>query len=149
MAFEAKSLYKQYACLLDKETRALLKRGEHPFQFPGLHFVRSTEESPRLVSSPGPNIILAGSGMCTGGRIKHYLRRNIERRRPTILFVGFQAADTLGRQIVQGAKEVRINSGSVWDGRCPHRRTGRRSISFESRHLTEAARGRPRRRRRQ
>ena len=108
MAINVTSIYKRYMHLLDAETRALLKQGAHPFQFRGLHFIRNPTESRRLNTMEGPKVILAGSGMCTGGRIKHHLRHNIERSNSTILFVGFQAEETLGREILDGAKKVRI-----------------------------------------
>lgn len=109
MALDVTTIYKGYAHLLDDETRALLQRGEHPFQFPGLHFVRSVAESQAINSIRGSCVILAGSGMCTGGRIKHHLRRNIMRPESTVLFAGFQSHGTLGRQIVDGAESVRIH----------------------------------------
>ncbi|MDH3427333.1 MAG: MBL fold metallo-hydrolase, partial [Gemmatimonadota bacterium] len=109
MAIDVTSIYKRYMHLLDGETQALLKQGAHPFQFRGLHFVRNPTESRRLNTMEGPKVILAGSGMCTGGRIKHHLRHNLERSNSTVLFVGFQAKETLGREILDGAEKVRIN----------------------------------------
>ncbi len=109
MAINVTSIYKRYMHLLDAETRELLKKGAHPFQFRGLHFIRNPTESRRLNTMEGPKVILAGSGMCTGGRIKHHLRHNLERPNSTILFVGYQAAETLGREILDGRKEVRIH----------------------------------------
>ncbi|HEX9975623.1 MAG TPA: MBL fold metallo-hydrolase RNA specificity domain-containing protein, partial [Dehalococcoidales bacterium] len=76
--------------------------------FPGLHFVSTTDQSKSINHIAGTVVIIAGSGMCTGGRIKHHLVANISRGDSTILFVGYQAIGTLGRQIVDGAKEVRI-----------------------------------------
>lgn len=109
MAIGATSIYKVYRNLLDEEAQRLLERGEHPFQFAGLHFVRSAAESRAINSIRGSCVVLAGSGMCTGGRIKHHLRHNIARPESTVLFVGYQARDTLGRQIVDGAEQVRIH----------------------------------------
>jgi metallo-beta-lactamase family protein len=69
---------------------------------------RTPEDSKAINHISGSTIIIAGAGMCTGGRIKHHLVRNISRPESTILFVGYQAEGTLGRQIVQGSPEVRI-----------------------------------------
>jgi metallo-beta-lactamase family protein len=109
MAISATTIYKRYPHLLDDEARAMLKSRRHPFQFPGLHFVRTANESRAINSIRGSCVILAGSGMCTGGRVKHHLRQNIERPESTVLFVGFQAHGTLGRQILRGDPEVRIH----------------------------------------
>src|SRR3546814_16605751 len=73
---------------------------------PAFHFVGSAAESMRLNNLSGA-IILAASGMCEAGRIRHHLRPNLGRRASTILFVGFQAAGTLGRAIADGARRVR------------------------------------------
>ena len=93
---------------LDKETLDLFRSGQSPFQFTGLRIVRTADESKAINSLRQPAIIMAGSGMCTGGRVKHHLRHNISRPESTILFVGYQAAGTLGRQIQEGQPEVRI-----------------------------------------
>jgi metallo-beta-lactamase family protein len=77
------------------------------FAHPSFHFVASTAESMRLNSLSG-GIIMAASGMCEAGRIRHHLRHNLDRRDSTILFVGFQAAGSLGRTILEGAPRVRI-----------------------------------------
>jgi metallo-beta-lactamase family protein len=109
MAIDVTWVYKRYLHLLDRETRETLEAGKHPFQFSGLHFVRNPSESRRLNTMSGPRVILAGSGMCTGGRIKHHLRHNLRDPKSTILFVGFQAKETLGREILDGAQEVRVH----------------------------------------
>jgi metallo-beta-lactamase family protein len=78
-----------------------LRRGENPFQFPQLHYVASVEESMALNRDERPHIVIAGSGMCEGGRILHHLRHKIHDRRHTILIVGFMAQHTLGRRLVE------------------------------------------------
>lgn len=108
MAVSVTDVFKHHSELFDGETRELLRRGESPFDFPNLNLVRTIDESRAINSVAGSVIIIAGSGMCTGGRIKHHLVANISRPESTILFVGYQAIGTLGRQIVDGAKEVRI-----------------------------------------
>ncbi|HTP58270.1 MAG TPA: MBL fold metallo-hydrolase, partial [Spirochaetia bacterium] len=75
---------------------------------PGLVMARSREDSKAINRIAGSAVIIAGAGMCTGGRIKHHLVRNISRPQSTVLFVGYQAEGTLGRQILEGATEVRI-----------------------------------------
>jgi metallo-beta-lactamase family protein len=108
MAVSITDVFGHHTELLDKEMRQLLSQGNSPFDFPELELVRTTEESKELNHLTGSNIIIAGSGMCTGGRIKHHLVNNISREESTILFVGYQASGTLGRHIVNGAKTVRI-----------------------------------------
>jgi len=76
--------------------------------FSGLHFTRETAESMAINNVAGGAVIIAGSGMCTGGRVKHHLKHNLWNRNNTIIFVGFAAYGTLARQIVDGAKEVKI-----------------------------------------
>ncbi len=82
---------------------------ESPLRFPGLTMVRSVGESKAINNHKQPCIIMSTSGMCTAGRIKHHLRANIGRAESTILFVGYQAHGTLGRQIVEGKPLVRIH----------------------------------------
>jgi metallo-beta-lactamase family protein len=78
------------------------------FRLPGLTMVRTVAQSKAINRIRGSAIVIAGSGMCTGGRIKHHLVRNIGRPESTILFVGYQAVGTLGRIILDGEKDVRI-----------------------------------------
>lgn len=78
------------------------------FDHPSFHFVDDTAESRRLNETSG-SIILAGSGMCEGGRVRYHLLANLDRRESTVLFVGFQAGGTLGRTILDGAHRVRIS----------------------------------------
>lgn len=108
MAIKITEVFKQYAELFDVEMKDLIRRRESPFDFPGLKFVETVDESKTLNEIKGTVMIIAGSGMCTGGRIKHHLVNNISRPECTILFVGYQAEGTLGRQILDGAKSVRI-----------------------------------------
>lgn len=82
------------------------------FRHPAFHYVESAAQSMRLNSVSGA-IIMAASGMCEAGRIRHHLRHNLPRRESTILFVGFQAAGTLGRTILDGARRVRISGHDV------------------------------------
>jgi metallo-beta-lactamase family protein len=108
MATSITEVFERYPDLLDEDMVELMRQRKSPFDFPGLKMTRTTDESKVINHISGTVIIIAGSGMCTGGRIKHHLVNNISRRESTILFPGYQAMGTLGRQIVDGAKEVRI-----------------------------------------
>jgi len=112
MALDVTAVFVQYQDSLDKDVLKLLKEGKEPFGFPGLRLTRTTVESKSINSIRGSTIIMAGSGMCTGGRIKHHLVHNISRAESTVLFVGYQARGTLGRQILDGKPEVRIHGKS-------------------------------------
>lgn len=108
MAAQITEIFKRYQGLFDEETRQLIKQNRSPFNLPGLKVTSTSEESKAINHIKGTVMIIAGSGMCTGGRIKHHLVNNIARKESTIMFVGYQAVGTLGRQIVDGAKQVRI-----------------------------------------
>ena len=108
MAVEVTEVFLHHPDLFDEEMRRLMLTGASPFAFPGLTMVRSVAQSKSLNHLRGTAVIIAGSGMCTGGRIKHHLSANIGRRESTVLFVGYQAEGTLGREILSGARQVRI-----------------------------------------
>jgi len=108
MAVSITEIFEEHLELFDKEAKAIIKSGKSPFSFPGLTRVSTTDESKAINQISGSIMIIAGSGMCNGGRIKHHLVSNISRSESTILFVGYQAVGTLGRQIVDGATTVRI-----------------------------------------
>jgi metallo-beta-lactamase family protein len=109
MAIDVTQIFREFPDCLDQETWQLIASGEPPLSFPGLRMVRSVEQSKQINSVKGPCIIMATSGMCTSGRIKHHLRQNVRDERSTILFVGYQAEGTLGRQILDRRPEVRIH----------------------------------------
>ena len=108
MAVDVTDVFLKHLESLDRQTRKLLEEGKQPFQFPGLKLIRSVAESKAINSIRGSCVIMAGSGMCTGGRVKHHLIQNISRPESTIIFVGYQAFGTLGRQILDGKEQVRI-----------------------------------------
>jgi metallo-beta-lactamase family protein len=108
MAVEVTRVFEQSKKYFDKETLELFKNGQSPFDFPGLKLVESVEGSKAINLIKGSTIIMAGSGMISGGRIKHHLVREITRKESTLLFVGYQAVGTLGRQILDGSSPVRI-----------------------------------------
>ncbi|MGD9875099.1 MAG: MBL fold metallo-hydrolase RNA specificity domain-containing protein [Kiritimatiellia bacterium] len=108
MAIRVTEVFKKNRDLFDDETIQLMQQGKHPCDFPNLKLTNSAEQSKAINSIRGSAIIIAGSGMCTGGRIKHHLKNNISRDECTVLFIGYQAVGTLGRIIADGAEEVRI-----------------------------------------
>lgn len=108
MAVSITEVFEQHPELFDWEMTKLVRRNRSPFEFLGLKMVQTVDESKAINHIRDTVTVIAGSGMCTGGRIKHHLVRNISRPESTILFVGYQAEGTLGRQIVDGAGEVRI-----------------------------------------
>ncbi len=108
MAVNVTDVFQKHRECYDEHTKKLIQKNENPFQFPGLKLVRTREQSKAINDIKGPCIIMAGSGMCTGGRIKHHLVHNISQPNNTVIFVGYQASGTLGRHIVNGEKQVRI-----------------------------------------
>lgn len=97
----------------DLEMTALEKKGIDPLGTHKVTFVRSVEESKALNSNPVPKVIIASSGMCTGGRVLHHLRHRLGDPLTTVLFVGYQAEGTLGRYLKDGAKETKIHGQRV------------------------------------
>lgn len=94
---------------LDEKTHNIMLSGQNPIWFDGLHTIVSSEESKALNDDKSiPKVIIASSGMCEGGRIRHHLKHNLWDKRNTILFAGYQATGTLGRLIFDGAKTVKI-----------------------------------------
>jgi len=85
-----------------------VKNRKSPFNLPELEMAGKADESKAINNIKGTVMVIAGSGMCTGGRVKYHLINNISRPQSTIMFVGYQAIGTLGRQIVDGAEKVRI-----------------------------------------
>lgn len=108
LAIEATEIYLRHTALYDTEARALFSSRHRLAGIPRLHFSRSAEESMALNQLDEAAIIIAGSGMCTGGRIRHHLKHNAWRRNCHIVIVGFQARGTLGRQLVDGARRIRL-----------------------------------------
>jgi metallo-beta-lactamase family protein len=108
MAVDVTKVFRRHRECMDEEARQLLSSGKPLFRFPGLKLVRQTRESKAINRIRGSCIIMAGSGMCTAGRIKHHLVRNVSRPESTLVFVGYQAGGTLGRLLVDGEPVVRI-----------------------------------------
>lgn len=108
MAIEATEVYARHSEVYDKEAAAEERRHGNPFMLPNLHFSRTVNQSMGINKFETGAIIIAGSGMCDGGRIKHHLKHNIWRKECHLVMVGFQARGTLGRKIVDGARYIRL-----------------------------------------
>lgn len=116
LAIKLTSIYEKYLHdpeLFDEETQELVRRGEQIFNFPGLRYTLTTEESKQINSVVPPKIIIAGSGMSQGGRILHHELRYLPDPNSTILFVGFQPEGSLGRSILDGAGQVTVMGDHV------------------------------------
>jgi len=108
MAISATEIFERHPECYEPETAELFREGRDPFHLPGLQFTRETLESMEINHIPGGAIIMAGAGMCTGGRIRHHLQHNLGRKECSVIFVGYAATGTLARRLVEGARKVRI-----------------------------------------
>jgi metallo-beta-lactamase family protein len=109
MAIEATEVYIRHAKVYDARARAWYEQNRNAFRLPNLRVSRTNEDSMLINRIRSGAIIIAGSGMCTGGRITHHLKHNVWRREAHVMIIGFQAAGTLGRALVDGARQI-----SVW-----------------------------------
>lgn len=108
MAISATQIFERHQDDFAPPIRDLFKQGKDPFALPGLHFTREKADSIAINQVKGGAVIMAGSGMCTGGRIRHHLLHNVSRPEASILFVGYAAVGTPARRIIDGEKEVNI-----------------------------------------
>jgi metallo-beta-lactamase family protein len=104
----ATEIFEHHPECLEAAVARVFRAGGDPLSLPGLHLARETAESVAINRITGGAIIMAGSGMCTGGRIRHHLRHNLWRKESSIVFVGYAAQGTLARRIIDGAKEVAL-----------------------------------------
>jgi metallo-beta-lactamase family protein len=109
MAAGITKVFQGHPELFDKQMRSLVRQNHSPFELANLVVTSLTEQSKSINDIREPIIVIAGSGMCTGGRIKHHLVNNISGSENTIMFVGYQAMGTLGRRVLDGVEEVRIH----------------------------------------
>ena len=113
LAIKATEIFRKNKKYYDEEAQAILDRGYDPFNMPNLRYSATTEDSRAINETKGSAIIIAGNGMCTAGRIRHHLKHNLWRPGTSLVIVGFQALGSTGRQIVDGAKEVRLLGETV------------------------------------
>lgn len=109
LAIEATRVFvENHLSCYDTAAMALVKQGINPLQFDGLELAVTPDDSMAINFDKSPKVIISASGMCEAGRIRHHLKHNLWRPECTILFVGYQAIGTLGRNIIEGEKEVRL-----------------------------------------
>lgn len=108
LAIDALSVYKKYRGMLRMEAACIVRCGDDFFQFPGLVLTHSRDESKKINAVTGPKVIIAGAGMMNGGRIQHHLMRYLPDAKSEVLIIGYQAAGTLGRHIMDGETRVTI-----------------------------------------
>jgi len=113
LAISTTRVFERYPEYFDAEGQRIFAARPNPFDFTPLRYTQTTDESKEINKTSRGNIIIAGSGMCTGGRIIHHLRHNLWHKDSGVLFVGYQAIGTLGRRIVDGAEQVRIYGEEV------------------------------------
>lgn len=109
LAVEATNIYtSDVRTFFNDEAKELLKRGVNPISFDALRLSVSTNESIALNTDETPKVIIAASGMCEAGRIRHHLKHNLWREESTVVFVGYQTPGTVGRKLLDGAKSVKL-----------------------------------------
>ena len=109
LASKSTTIFREnYSECFDQEALDLVRSGQNPLSFPGLRISETKEDSVAINADPSPKVILSASGMCDAGRIRHHLKHNLWREECTILFVGYQAAGSLGRTLLEGADQVKL-----------------------------------------
>jgi len=113
MAIRATRIFERHPEGFRDDAKSFFHGEKDPFDVPGLQMTRETSASKAINNMRGGSIIMAGSGMCTGGRVRHHLKHNLWRQDSSIIFVGYATRGTLARIIIDGAKKVRIFGGDV------------------------------------
>ncbi len=113
LAIKSLEIYKKYPDYYNKKATYLIESGDDLFKFPGLTFTATVEESKKINDIQPPKVIIAGSGMSTGGRILHHELRYLADPNSCLLIISYQVAGTLGRRILDGEKEVKIFNETV------------------------------------
>ena len=113
LAINVTQVYKRYTHYLNTGVQSIVKSGDDIFNFPGLSMTADKEESKAINGVPGPKVVIAGSGMMNGGRILYHAKNYLGEAKNTLLMVGYQAVGTLGRKLLEGAKEVYIKGENI------------------------------------
>ncbi len=108
MAVDATELYARHRALFDEDAWSMIERGDSPLKFPGLRYLRTGDESRALNGMEGPAVIVAASGMCTGGRIMHHLKHHLWKVTTHVVIAGYQSQGSVGRQLVDRAHRVMV-----------------------------------------
>lgn len=106
LSIDITKIFHKHFDMLRDNVRAQIKNGDDIFKFPGLHLTDTRDESIQIAKTPGPKIVIAGSGMIAGGRVIHHVRNYLEGRNNTILLAGYQAPGTYGRLLTENKKEI-------------------------------------------
>jgi len=114
LAINITRIYQRYPEGLGPEVKAALERKDDPFSFPGVEYTQTEQESRDLNALKGGNVFIAGSGMCNGGRVVHHLKHNLWREEASVVLVGYQAKDSLGRLLVERRETVRIFGDDIF-----------------------------------
>jgi metallo-beta-lactamase family protein len=113
MAVTVTGIFENHMAMLDEDMKRRVRDNQSPFKFSGLKMIQTVDESKAINTIKGTVAVMAGAGMCTGGRIKHHLANNISRPESTVLFVGYQAVGTLGHLIQNGITPIRLFGQSL------------------------------------
>lgn len=113
LSIKATKVYKNYSNLYNADAKSSILKGDDLFDFPGLTLTMETEDSKKIADVASPKIIIAGSGMCNGGRIMHHLKHYLPGANNTLLFVSYLAAGSLGRRLYDGERQVNIMGEEV------------------------------------
>ncbi|NMA48600.1 MAG: MBL fold metallo-hydrolase, partial [Tissierellia bacterium] len=108
MAVAATEVFQKNSGVFNNKTQDLILKGDNPFRFENLKYIKSTEESIALNKADYPKVIISASGMATAGRIRHHLKHNLWNPKNSLVFVGYQAEGSLGRILLDGVKKVKL-----------------------------------------
>lgn len=113
LAIRVTEIYKRFTKHFNESIQKQIQEGDNIFDFPKLKFTERRSDSEKIASEPSPKVIIAGSGMSHGGRIIDHEKKYLSSRKNTLLFIGFQAAGSLGRKIQDGLKKIRIEDKDI------------------------------------
>lgn len=113
LSIKAIAIYKKYIPYFDDQAQKIAQSGQDLFMFPGLKYTNSVDESKGINSVEPPKIIIAGAGMCNGGRVLYHLKLNLPNKNSKVLIISYQAKNTLGRELLDGAKKIKIQKETV------------------------------------